>query len=196
MNSRRHGSRSGAVKWRLHLITPQISQSIGRSFGSFFNPKCFCMRCTASKIHDLCCNATISVAHPAANEKLMINPKKILPAREEEKNQVLDEKKLWLNLRIRLTEFEWPLFFTPSLSLIPDMNANNAWKQQYHNWYGQNRDIRIECIPQLIWIESIFCGHFFPPGYFFAHLIAFVVDHLVNSEKWMVNMVRYWDWNA
>lgn len=78
MNNLRHGSLSGAVKWRLHLIMPHISQSTGLTFGSCLRPKYFWIFCMFCEILDLCCNATIIAVHPAANEKLIINPKNIL----------------------------------------------------------------------------------------------------------------------
>lgn len=83
MNNLRHGSRSGAVKWRLHLMMPQISQSTGLLFGSCFKSRYFCTFWKVCDILDLCCNATIITVQPAANEKLIINPKKILKQKKQ-----------------------------------------------------------------------------------------------------------------
>lgn len=95
MNNRRHGSRSGAVKCRLHLIMPQISQSMGFAFGSCFKPKYLCTLWKVCDMLDLCCRATIIAVQPAANEKLIIKPKKQLEKKRKNKNATLSKITLY-----------------------------------------------------------------------------------------------------
>lgn len=128
MNSLRHGSRSGAVKCRLHLMMPQISQSMGLTFGSCFKPKYFCTFWKVCDILDLCCKATIIAVHPAANEKLMIKPKNILKA---EKNENI------------------PFLWSPKLK----MKVKSECYALTITWYGHWQYTK-KAISQLIWTRQ------------------------------------------
>ena len=135
MNSLRHGSRSGAVKWRLHLMMPQISQSMGFVFGSCFKPKYFCTFWKVCDILDLCCKATIIAAHPAANEKLMIKPKNILKEKKREHSVLLNSLCLWsfkLKMKVKSECYALTITWYEHWQYTKKAISQLIWTRQQH----------------------------------------------------------------